>query len=413
MRTEAIKVEWTATLLFILSIGFTVIFYLTIPMDSGNIEFLDFIIPVTGFSCALIIIPFTKRYFSYYSAQVFGVVCYLLTIFSTNWSIGIQAILLVVLLIELILFEPYPFNLFETIGLTIIATVVRTITLHMEGSYTLIVIIESHLPFFLPGIVISIMGSLMTKHRELFVDLTEINNHSKESLVNLARANTAYQNYAFDARETAEISERLRITRDIHDIVGYTLTNNMMLMEAALDLMKENPLALPAIIETSRSNTEEGLEQVRLAMYKLRDQESSYPVGMKAVARLVRIFEQATGIRIKCEFTNTPLIISNEIDSAIYHLIQEALVNSFRHGKATEADIVFLYNSETVEVHIRDNGVGSNQIKEGMGLKGMRERIEDLGGTVSAKSEKNGFIINAAIPLGGIQNAEQNSNINR
>ena len=399
MRTEIIKVEWKVTLVFILSIGFTVLLYLTIPMDSGNIDFLDFIIPVTGLSCALIMIPFTKRYFTYYSVQIIGVICYLLTIFSTNWSIGIQVILLVVLLIELILFEPYPFNLIETIALTIIATVIRTISFNMVRTDVLISFVESQLPFFLPTIIISVMGSLMTKHREQVVDLTDLMNHSKESLVNLAKANTVYQNYAFDAREQAEESERLRITRDIHDIVGYSLTNNMMLMEAALDLVKENPLALPAIIETSRSNAEEGLEQVRLAMYKLREQESSYPIGIKAVARLAGIFEQATGICIKCEFTNMPLIISNDIDSAIYHLVQEALVNSFRHGKATEADILFWYDSETVHVHVRDNGSGNAKIEEGIGLKGMRERIEELGGSVRAKVDNSGFTISVIIPL--------------
>jgi signal transduction histidine kinase len=251
--------------------------------------------------------------------------------------------------------------------------------------------------------MLSVAGSLMARYRDLVVRISANHRQLLDTTVTLARANTAYQEYAFEVRESATESERQRITRDIHDIVGYTLTNNMMLMEAAQDLMKENPLAIPTIIETARSNAEEGLNQVRTAMYELREQPSQVPVGINAVTRLTRIFQQATGIEIACDFSNMPASVGREADSAIYHLIQEALVNSFRHGRARSVRISFWIDAERLEVRVADDGVGTFKVVEGIGLRGMRERLEELGGSIRAVSGGSGFTVVATIPRGALR----------
>jgi signal transduction histidine kinase len=163
--------------------------------------------------------------------------------------------------------------------------------------------------------------------------------------------------------------------------------------------MKENALALPSIVETARSNAEEGLQQIRKAMYRLRQQETAYPTGLNAIARLFRVFERATSIRIQCDFGSVPATVSDEIDSVIYHLVQEALVNSFRHGRATEVHVQFWEDGESLNVHMRDNGVGSAEVAEGIGLRGMRERVEGMGGSVRAGTVTDGFLVAASIPV--------------
>jgi signal transduction histidine kinase len=239
----------------------------------------------------------------------------------------------------------------------------------------------------------------MSKYREIVITLMEDHERLSDSVVNLTRANSAYMDYARDAQEQGMENERRRITRDIHDIVGYTLTNNMMLMEAAQDIMKENALALPSIIETARQNAQEGLDQVRKAMYKLRSQESAPPTGLLALTQLCKIFEQATSIRVQKNLGNLPPQINDEVDSAVYHFIQEALVNSFRHGKATEVEINFWMDRENLEVSVGDNGLGAGRVVEGIGIKGMRERVGKLGGMVRINTEMKGFHVYATIPV--------------
>jgi signal transduction histidine kinase len=173
-----------------------------------------------------------------------------------------------------------------------------------------------------------------------------------------------------------------------------------MLMEAALDMMQVNPLGLPATIETARRNAEEGLARIRQALYDLRRQDTPMPVGMRAVRRLASVFEQATSTRVRCEFGGVPLNIGDDVDSALYHIVQEGLINSFRHGRATEVSVIFWMEDGAVGVRVRDNGRGSQDVVEGIGLKGMRERVEKAGGSFDARPVAEGFLVEARIPCG-------------
>lgn len=361
---------------------------------------LDFLVPLILSIGFLFAIPFTTTKASYYAVQIATVVAFLLTATAAAEYPGVQIMLLVIFLGELILYEPYPLNIAETTGVTLVLMTASAARLASLGLSTELVLRLQAITV-LPGVVISVFGSLMTKYREIVVTLGQEQNRLRSSIVELTRTNSAYQDYAVVAQEHATEKERQRITRDIHDIVGYTLTNNLMLMEAAMDLMQENALALPSIIETARENAQEGLNEVRAAMYKLREQENTYPIGLNAIVRLGRVFEQATGAKVTYEFSNMPLTITDQIDSAIYHLIQEALVNSFRHGAATEVTVSFWYGPGSVQVRIQDNGEGADAIVEGIGLQGMRERLGKVGGTLTASSETHGFTVDALVRWSG------------
>jgi signal transduction histidine kinase len=377
--------------------GAIVAYFVATP-EVGLDELLIFVTPAALAAIALVVIPFTEKATTYLGTQIFAVVCFLVATAGSRDHPAVQMLMLCAFLVELIVFEPYPTNLFSTLALTILATLLRSGP-SVAAEEPRILDLANQVSFTLPALLVSVFGSLMTKHREFVVDLTENSEQLMESVVMLTRANTAYQDYAIMARERAAESERQRITRDIHDIVGYTLTNNMMLMEAAMDLMKENALALPGIIETARKNAEEGLEQVRFAMYQLREQQTSYPIGLNAITRLTKTFEQATSIRIHTDYGNMPLMISDEIDSAVYHLVQESLVNSFRHGRATDVHVQLWRSAEEINVRVRDNGVGATDFVEGIGLSGMRERIEKIGGSVSASRIDDGFLVAASVPV--------------
>ncbi len=368
-------------------------------VDAGDLIF-TFGIPASGLIIALLLTPLMKSLSTYYAAQAVAVGCFLAATAAADRVLGVQMMLLAVIMADLALLEPYPINLFGSIIVVCLGAIVR-IAAADRGGPSIVVAVEYHLPFVIPGLFMAFFGSIMTKHREDIVYLAENRDHIKEQLLELAKVAAAYQDYAVDASANAAESERLRITRDIHDIVGYTLTNNIMLMESALHLMKENPLALPTVIETARSSAEDGLEQIRDAMYRLRQQKSTYPTGLNAIERLFRVFQKATGVKIQHDYANMPAHISEGVDSAIYHLIQEALVNSFRHGKATEVHVLFWYDGNTVQVKVRDVGVGSDRIDEGIGLRGMRERIYRFVGVFHAVALDEVFLVSASVPLIG------------
>lgn len=226
------------------------------------------------------------------------------------------------------------------------------------------------------------------------IDLERLEN----AVTQLTRASLTYQEYAQDAAERSMEEERQRITRDIHDLVGYTLTNNIMMMEAATDMIRRNPLGVTSLIEAARENAQEGLEEIRASLYRLRGQEIRGPVGLGAVNRLVRIFEKATGIKVIADYANTPQVIPPEIDSVVYHFVQEALINSFRHGRATRISLIMSIHGGVLDVAMQDNGKVAGPISEGIGIRGMKERAALVRGAVQHRSGAEGFTIQLFVP---------------
>jgi signal transduction histidine kinase len=255
------------------------------------------------------------------------------------------------------------------------------------------------LPMAMMAFPLSILGSRYLKFREAIIDIQNENTTLENLALRLSRLNSQYQSAAISATEKGQTQERMRITRDIHDIVGYTLTNNIMLMETARDMMLENPLGIPALIESARENAEDGLTRIRAALYDLRGQENYVPDGLLAIHKLIRVFSEATGVEVGIDILMPSITLPEAADSTLYHLVQESMINSLRHGKATRIAVMLWLEGGMLAVTIRDNGIGAQKVAEGIGLSGMHERIENLGGSFSASGGTGEFVVKARIPL--------------
>lgn len=237
--------------------------------------------------------------------------------------------------------------------------------------------------------------------KKLFKDLeessynvTRLDNAVKE----LTDINLNFQNYAASIEHNAIENERKRITREMHDIIGYTLTNQLMLVRAILSMKKDLPPEIQKLLLQSQEQTMNGTEQARNALYKLRSFSPETEVGIKLIYKLVKTFEQITGIDITIDFCNTPDTLGRKIDKVIYRLIQESLTNTFRHGKATKISIIMSLTDGNNIISIWDNGTSVNKINEGIGIQGMRERLNSVNGTFEIRPLQSGFTIIATIP---------------
>ena len=113
---------------------------------------------------------------------------------------------------------------------------------------------------------------------------------------------------------------------------------------------------------------------------------------------LARSFQTATGVEVRISYGNAPFSLGREVDATIYRLIQQGLTNAFRHGAASEVRVNLWLADTEVRVNISDNGRGSGDVKEGIGLGGMRERLASLGGRIETRSRADGFDLSAFIP---------------
>lgn len=230
---------------------------------------------------------------------------------------------------------------------------------------------------------------------------SEENNRLENALNRISTTNLAYQNYVSLIEEKTMQTERNRITREIHDIIGYTMTNVLMLIQAALHSGKENWSQAEMLLLKAQIHSSTSVDDARLALRRLRDREVYQSQGANLFLHLIKTFSDVTSITIYTDFGNMPYILAQDVEKMIYRMLQEGMTNSFRHGKATTISVSFWCEQNTCTIRIRDNGQGSaGEIKEGIGIQGMRERIEQLGGIFSAESVSDGFIIQAVIPMG-------------
>lgn len=220
-----------------------------------------------------------------------------------------------------------------------------------------------------------------------------------QSVLQLTSANVGFQDYATSAERRSSQQERNRITREVHDAIGYTLTNVVMMMEAAQDLIGVDSARLRRTLISARMHAQEALAEIRKTLRSLRQviEPESDPIDV--LAKLFRTFEAATGVELEVEYRNLSSAPRMMIDAVVYRTVQEGLTNAFRHGRATRVTVLFWYDGRRLSLSIRDNGVGAADLSEGIGLRGMRERVEPLGGEVHAGGMKGGgFELRVSIP---------------
>lgn len=221
----------------------------------------------------------------------------------------------------------------------------------------------------------------------------------EEAVVNLAKTNNTWQTYATYIEETSKEEERHRISREIHDIIGYSMINLLMLVQAAL--YSENQDKITELLQKAQTHINDSLQEVRMAMRKLRSTQKKMLHGSDLLQNLAQNFGNVTGITIDMEFISFPRKIAQPIEEILYRMVQEAMTNSFRHGRATKIQISFWLKGKSIVSQIRDNGQKKSEVPlcEGIGLQGMRERITQVGGTFATEFAKDGFTINATIPI--------------
>jgi signal transduction histidine kinase len=203
--------------------------------------------------------------------------------------------------------------------------------------------------------------------------------------------------------------ERLRIARELHDVLAHTIAvigvQAGVAAEALADAPGEAAVALRTIRETSREATAE----VRAALGVLREPESDTPrAPAPGLAQLDDLVHAAVAAELQVDLSTTgaPRPLPAAVDLTAYRIVQESLTNVIRHAGAREATVSIHYEPDAVALEIADDGHGSTNgalsAADGHGLAGMRERAAALGGRleVGPASTGSGFRVRAWLPTG-------------
>jgi signal transduction histidine kinase len=209
-------------------------------------------------------------------------------------------------------------------------------------------------------------------------------------------------------RQSSE--ERLRIARELHDIIGHSLGTIAVQAGVGRHLMETDPdkgaEALDSIARISR----ESLDEVRSVVAALRDDEPPYhpSPGLNDLPDLVETV-RGTGLAVELTLPDDVEAVPRQTGAAVYRITREALTNVVRHAHASNASVHVDHHDGRVEVAIRDDGAGARNGREpelgsGHGITGMRERAEALGGSLSAgPASGGGFLVTVSLPIGSDQ----------
>lgn len=216
----------------------------------------------------------------------------------------------------------------------------------------------------------------------------------------LANMNMNLQDLAAQAELATMVRERTRVAREIHDTIAYTLTNLVSLLDAHRERLQARGEMIPEEVVQARTLARDGLADVRAVLRGLRPRNDEGYNGLGNIMRLVEVFRQATGVEVRLSYGDAPQFPGETLEAVFYRVVQEGLTNAFRHGRATKIFVSFCRIGEGIELTVRDNGEGAETATGGFGLIGIRERVEELGGTVAIVSQPGcGFTLRVWLPL--------------
>jgi nitrate/nitrite-specific signal transduction histidine kinase len=209
--------------------------------------------------------------------------------------------------------------------------------------------------------------------------------------------------------QIAVMEERNRMAREIHDTLAQGFTGIILQLEAAEQALEDNPVETVSHLNKARSLARGSLNEARRSVWNLRPEALEHLSLVEALGQEVAKFSQSSGIKAQFDASDDQRDMPYEKELALLRICQESLANVRKHAKASEVKVGLTFDTSTITLSIRDNGIGmKTEIEDGetkpkhrgFGLISMRERTRNLAGTFEVQSEKGkGTLIRATIPL--------------
>jgi len=216
----------------------------------------------------------------------------------------------------------------------------------------------------------------------------------------LARDNDQLRVALIELERKAKLQERTRISREIHDSVGHTLTSALTGLQTAAHAIGKNHYSLALeMIERTRENILSGLDDVRTSVHLLRENIPGHQF-IPELLGLISDTKKQTNVEIACKIDTTIPDLSPMIEITIYRALQEGLTNGIRHGASTYFQFSLTHHAEDIRFILSDNGKPPSQITYGFGLNAMKERVADVGGVLSISNKEfpGGVTLEITIP---------------
>jgi signal transduction histidine kinase len=208
-----------------------------------------------------------------------------------------------------------------------------------------------------------------------------------------------------EARARLAVSdERARIARELHDVVGHSVSVMTVQASAARRLLDPDQVKeREALLVVEQTGREALAEMRRMVGVLRRPEEAPALAPQPSLEYLDKLIEHAreTGLPVELRIEGKPVPLPAGVDLTAYRLVQEGLTNALKHARAEHAEVLVRYGNGHVELEVTDDGRGDGDgDKGGHGLVGMRERVSVYGGELEAGPRaEGGYRLRARLPV--------------
>ena len=215
-----------------------------------------------------------------------------------------------------------------------------------------------------------------------------------------------------DLARRVVLDERMRIARELHDVVAHHVSVMGVQAAGARRIIDKRPDQAAEALATIEATSRQAVIELQRLLGMLRStDDAAMTDGRPGVGQLAALARTSGDAGLPVELVvegSPPDTLPATLDLSIYRIVQEALTNAIKHGGAgTRAEVHVRFGQRSVELVISDNGAGSPATRPasgggGRGLVGMRERVGLFGGELSASPRpEGGFVVRAVLPLTG------------
>jgi signal transduction histidine kinase len=202
----------------------------------------------------------------------------------------------------------------------------------------------------------------------------------------------------------AVAEERARIARELHDVVGHSVSVMTVQASGVRRLLRpDQEREREALLVVERTGREALAEMRRMVGVLRRPEEAPALAPQPSLEHVNRLVEQArdSGLPVELRIDGDAIQLPAGVDLTAYRLVQEGLTNTLKHAQATRAEVLVSYGEDHIEVTVTDDGTGvGNGDGGGHGLVGMRERVSVYGGELDAGPQHDGgYRLRAKLPF--------------
>ncbi|NYV66127.1 histidine kinase [Bacillus obstructivus] len=250
--------------------------------------------------------------------------------------------------------------------------------------------------YFLIAISSFIIFNIATKYQIVMIKNEQQIDAMRKSIQKLTKNLNENNEYIRQSEYTFKLEERNRISQEIHDKIGHSMTGALIQMEAAKRLLEIDKEKAMELLQNAINISSDGIENIRLTLKNMKPPTAQ--VGIHRMKLFLEEFSSKHHIKTALTHHGNMDILSPIQWKIIHENITESLTNSLKYSTATFISVDMKVLNKLIRVEVKDNGSGADKIKKGLGIIGMEERAASIHGKVIIDGT-NGFSVTTLLPI--------------